>query len=90
MSTLKQEIIILKLDFIKAFDTIEHPTIIAMMKQLGFNSEWIRWTSELLSSATTSLLLNGVPGKIFTAIGGVKQGDPMSHLLFVLAAELLQ
>jgi hypothetical protein len=86
----KQEIIILKLDFTKAFDTIEHPTTIALMKQLGFNSKWIIWTSDLLSSTTTSVLLNGVPGKNIHCNRGVRQGDPMSPLLFVLAAELLQ
>jgi hypothetical protein len=42
----KHEIIILKLDFTKAFDTIEHTTIIARMKQLGFNPDWIRSTSD--------------------------------------------
>jgi len=36
----KKEIIILKLDFTKAFDTIEHNVIIQMMKQLGFDDTW--------------------------------------------------
>jgi hypothetical protein len=86
----KQEIIILNLDFTKAFDTIEHPTIIAMMKQFGFNEDWIRWTSEIMSSTTTLVLLNGVPGKSIHCNRGGRQRDPMSPLLFVLAAELLQ
>jgi hypothetical protein len=42
----KHEIIILKLDFTKVFDTIEHTTIIARVKQLGFNPDWIRSTSD--------------------------------------------
>lgn len=36
------------------------------------------------------MLLNGVPGKTFHCRRGVKQGDPLSPLLFVLAADLLQ
>jgi hypothetical protein len=36
------------------------------------------------------VLLNGVPGKQFHCKRGVRQGDPLSPLLFVLAAELLQ
>jgi hypothetical protein len=45
---------------------------------------------KILGSATTSILLNGIPGKNVNCKRGVRQGDPMSPLLFVLAAELLQ
>ena len=44
----------------------------------------------MLSSATSSILLNGVPGKHSKCKCGVKQGDPISPLLFVIAADLLQ
>jgi hypothetical protein len=43
-----------------------------------------------LSSGTSSLLLNGVPEKVIHCIRGVRQGDPLSPLPFVLAADLLQ
>jgi retron-type reverse transcriptase len=60
----RKELVILKLDFEKAFDTIEHTTIWKMMERLGFSSTWINWVQRILASGSTSVLLNGVPGKI--------------------------
>jgi hypothetical protein len=60
------------------------------MKHLGFNDSWLNWTLNILSSASTFVLLNGVLGKSLAYKRGVRQGDPMSPLLFVLVADLLQ
>jgi len=74
----------------KAFDTIEHNTILLMMKHLGFSEQWIDWIERILHSRSSSILLNGVPGNHFHCRRGVRQGDPLSPLLFVLAADLIQ
>jgi hypothetical protein len=86
----RKEIVALKLDFEKAFDKIEHTTILDILKARGFGSKWIKWIEILFSSGTSAILLNGVPGKKIILQKGGKARGPSFPLLFVLAADLLQ
>jgi retron-type reverse transcriptase len=84
------ETVILKLDFAKAFDTVEHEAILKVFASFGCDQRWLTWLKMLMSTGTSEILLNGVPGKKFFCRRGVRQGDPLSPLLFVGVSELLQ
>lgn len=86
----KQKIVLLKLDFAKAFDTTEHEAMLDIMKSMGFNDRWLQWIRCIFGSGKSSMLLNGVPGRQFQCKCGVCQVDPLSPLIFALAADLLQ
>jgi hypothetical protein len=73
----KKPIVIVKLDFAKAFDTIVHDAILQVMKHKGFNKMWIGWMKTILSTSFSAILLNGVPGKTFLCKRGVRQGDSL-------------
>jgi hypothetical protein len=85
----KREIVILKLDFEKAFDLVEFSIVLDMLRAKGFPDKWILWVDSLLNSATTSVLINGTAGKEFMCKRGVRQ-DPLSPILFSIAADLIQ
>ncbi|GKE24724.1 putative RNA-directed DNA polymerase, eukaryota, reverse transcriptase zinc-binding domain protein [Tanacetum coccineum] len=83
----KKKIFILKVDFERAFDTLNWSFLDSIMAQMGFSSKLRNWISACLHSAFTSILVNGSPTPEFKLEKGLRQGDPLSPFLFILVVE---
>ncbi|XP_042477679.1 uncharacterized protein LOC122059038 [Macadamia integrifolia] len=79
----------LKIDIRKAYDTISWPFLFQVLRRFGFSETWITWLHQLLISTKISILVNGGPQGFFGMERGLRQGDSISLMLFIIVEEVL-
>jgi hypothetical protein len=79
--------VLCKLDMDKAYDHVNWSFLLYLLRRCGFGEKWCSWIQHCISSTRFSMLINGVPSGFFGSSHGVRQGDPLSTFLFVLAME---
>lgn len=83
----QQRGVILKLDFEKAYDSVNWGFLFSMLSNFGFGEKWLGWIKECLFSSGISVPVNGSPTDEFSPQKWLRQGDPLSLFLFNLMAE---
>jgi hypothetical protein len=77
------------LDFQKAFDSLDRVFLYKTLKWYGFGDDFIHWITVIYNSSVAYVKNNGFLSDKILIEQGIKQGCPVSSLLFVLAVEIL-
>ena len=80
---------IMLVDFSKAFDVLDIQFLNSCLEKFNFGESFRKWISVLHTNISSSVLVNGWISKRFDVERGIRQGCPLSALLFILAAELM-
>ncbi|XP_056698454.1 uncharacterized protein [Spinacia oleracea] len=79
----------MKIDLRKAYDSILWPFVEEMLLALNFPKQMVLWIMSIVSSPMFSISINGSLNGFFPGKRGLRQGDPLSPLLFVIYMEYL-
>ncbi|XP_058753184.1 uncharacterized protein LOC131626385 [Vicia villosa] len=79
----------IQMDLQKAYDTVEWYALECILREMNFPPHFTKWIMLCMTTASYRYYIHGRQSKILKAKRGLRQGDPMSPLLYVLIMEYL-
>lgn len=83
------EEVVIFLDQQKAFDKVEWEWLFLVLKKFGFGDNFISWINIIYTNMKSAVLTNGYISGFFNVSRGIRQGDSLSALLYVIQSEPL-
>jgi hypothetical protein len=87
--TNKEKGMIIKINMENAFDRVKHEFLFDVLNKFGFHGSVVSWIKACISSPWIASLINERPATFFQASRGLRQGCPLSLMLYVVMAETL-
>ena len=79
----------ISVDAEKAFDKIQHPFMTETLQKMGIEGIYLNIVKAIYDKPTVNIILNGEKLKAFPLRSGIRQGCPLSPLLFNIALKVL-
>ena len=86
---LNKEDFLVTIDMEKAFDSVNHHFLIAMLVKIGFGTEFIELIKVLLNNQESCVINGGKTSRYFKLERRTRQGDPISAYLFIIVLEVV-
>ena len=87
--TKKLDVVVFKVDYEKAYDKVKWPFLQQALRIKGFDQAWRDQVDSIMKKGSVRIRVNDDISHYFQTHKGLRQGDPMSPILFNIVVDML-